>query len=211
MTLQQPLLIRNLRTDNHPPANEAMYLTTEVMSKMKMDVVEAVVSRVKNVTEIVVVSMMIHNVVSMRMILVGIVVSMLMINEVSMLMMNVASMMKTNVVSMMRMNVVSMMRTVVQTTMTVVSLMRLSLFLAVQKIKVLETMILMMSKKAGLLVLGLQQIVIHFSGGKNCWNLPPPLVRTLICQQHEIDLSSIISNKAFIKTWLQNKHRKTWC
>lgn len=144
---------------------------------MKMDVVEAVVSRVKNVTEIVVVSMMIHNVVSMRMILVGIVVSMLMMNEVSMLMMNVASMM-------------------VPTTMTVVSLMRLSLFLAVQKIKVLETMILMMSKKAGLLVLGLQQIVIHFSGGKNCWNLPPPLVRTLICQQHEIDLSSIIS-----KTW----------
>lgn len=182
LTLQQPLLIRNLRTDNHPPANEAMYLTTEVMSKMKMDVVEAVVSRVKNVTEIVVVSMMIHNVVSMRMILVGIVVSMLMMNEVSMLMMNVASMMRTNVVSM--------------TTMTVVSLMRLSLFLAVQKIKVLETMILMMSKKAGLLVLGLQQIVIHFSGGKNCWNLPPPLVRTLICQQHEIDLSSIIS-----KTW----------
>lgn len=125
-----------------------MYLTTEVMSKMKMDVVEAVVSRVKNVTEIVVVSMMIHNVVSMRMILVGIVVSMLMMNEVSMLMMNVASMMRTNVVS--------MMRTVVPTTMTVVSLMRLSLFLAVQKIKVLETMILMMSKKAGLLVLGLQ-------------------------------------------------------
>lgn len=120
-----------------------MYLTTEVMSKMKMDVVEAVVSRVKNVTEIVVVSMMIHNVVSMRMILVGIVVSMLMMNEVSMLMMNVASMMRTNVVS--------VMRTVVPTTMTVVSLMRLSLFLAVQKIKVLETMILMMSKKAGLL------------------------------------------------------------
>lgn len=119
-----------------------MYLTTEVMSKMKMDVVEAVVSRVKNVTEIVVVSMMIHNGVSMRMILVGIVVSMLMMNKVSMLMMNVASMMRTNVVSM--------------TTMTVVSLMRLSLFLAVQKIKVLETMILMMSKKAGLLVLGLQ-------------------------------------------------------
>lgn len=148
MTLQQPLLIRNLRTDNHPLANEAMYLTTEVMSKMKMDVVEAVVSRVKNVTEIVVVSMMIHNVVSMRMILVGIVVSMLMMNEVSMLMMNVASMMRTNVVS--------VMRTVVPTTMTVVSLMRLSLFLAVQKIKVLETMILMMSKKAGLLVLGLQ-------------------------------------------------------
>lgn len=115
---------------------------------MKMDVVEAVVSRVKNVTEIVVVSMMIHNVVSMRMILVGIVVSMLMMNEVSMLMMNVASMMRTNVVS--------VMRTVVPTTMTVVSLMRLSLFLAVQKIKVLETMILMMSKKAGLLVLGLQ-------------------------------------------------------
>lgn len=196
LTLQQPLLIRSLRTDNHPPANEAMYLTTEVISKMKMDVVEAVVSRVKNVTEIVVVSMMIHNVVSMRMILVGIVVSMLMMNEVSMLMMNVASMMRTNVVSMMRMNVVSVMRTVVPTTMTVVSLMRLSLFLAVQKIKVLETMILMMSKKAGLLVLGLQQIVIHFSGGKNCWNLPPPLVRTLICQQHEIDLSSIIS-----KTW----------
>lgn len=135
---------------------------------MKMDVVEAVVSRVKNVTEIVVVSMMIHNVVSMRMILVGIVVSMLMMNEVSMLMMNVASMMRTNVVSMMRMNVVSVMRTVVPTTMTVVSLMRLSLFLAVQKIKVLETMILMMSKKAGLLVLGLQQIVIHFSGEKNC-------------------------------------------
>lgn len=129
-------------TDNHPPANEAMYLTTEVMSKMKMDVVEAVVSRVKHVTEIVVVSMMIHNGVSMRMILVGIVVSMLMMNKVSMLMMNVASMMRTNVVSM--------------TTMTVVSLMRLSLFLAVQKIKVLETMILMMSKKAGLLVLGLQ-------------------------------------------------------
>lgn len=125
-----------------------MYLTTEVMSKMKMDVVEAVVSRVKNVTEIVVVSMMIHNVVSMKMILVGIVVSMLMMNEVSMLMMNVASMMRTNVVS--------VMRTVVPTTMTVVSLMRLSLFLAVQKIKVLETMILMMSKKAGLLVLGLQ-------------------------------------------------------
>lgn len=196
LTLQQPLLIRSLRTDNHPPANEAMYLTTEVMSKMKMDVVEAVVSRVKNVTEIVVVSMMIHNVVSMRMILVGIVVSMLMMNEVSMLMMNVASMMRTNVVSMMRMNVVSVMRTVVPTTMTVVSLMRMSLFLAVQKIKVLETMILMMSKKAGLLVLGLQQIVIHFSGEKNCWNLPPPLVRTLICQQHEIDLSSIIS-----KTW----------
>lgn len=142
MTLQQPILIRNLRTDNHPPANEAMYLTTEVMSKMKMDVVGAVVSRVKNVTGIVVVSMMIHNGVSMRMILVGIVVSMLMMNEVSMLMMNVASMMRTNVVSM--------------TTMTVVSLMRLSLFLAVQKIKVLETMILMMSKKAGLLVLGLQ-------------------------------------------------------
>lgn len=156
LTLQQPLLIRNLRTDNHPPANEAMYLTTEVMSKMKMDVVEAVVFRVKNVTEIVVVSMMIHNAVSMRMILVGIVVSMLMMNEVSMLMMNVASMMRTNVVSMMRMNVVSVMRTVVPTTMTVVSLMRLSLFLAVQKIKVLETMILMMSKKAGLLVLGLQ-------------------------------------------------------
>lgn len=155
LTLQQPLLIRNLRTDNHPPANEAMYLTTEVMSKMKMDVVEAVVSRVKNVTEIVVVSMMIHNVVSMRMILVGIVVSMLMMNEVSMLMINVASMMRTNVVSVMR-NVVSVMRTVVPTTMTVVSLMRLSLFLAVQKIKVLETMILMMSKKAGLLVLGLQ-------------------------------------------------------
>lgn len=155
LTLQQPLLIRNLRTDNHPLANEAMYLTTEVMSKMKMDVVEAVLSRVKNVTEIVVVSMMIHNVVSMRMILVGIVVSMLM-NEVSMLMMNVASMKRTNVVSMMRMNVVSVMRTVVPTTMTVVSLMRLSLFLAVQKIKVLETMILMMSKKAGLLVLGLQ-------------------------------------------------------
>lgn len=196
LTLQQPLLIRSLRTDNHPPANEAMYLTTEVMSKMKMDVVEAVVSRVKNVTEIVVVSMMIHNVVSMRMILVGIVVSMLMMNEVSMLMMNVASMMRTYLVSMMRMNVVSVMRTVVPTTMTVVSLMRLSLFLAVQKIKVLETMILMMSKKAGLLVLGLQQIVIHFSGGKNCWNLPPPLVRTLICQQQEIDLSSIIS-----KTW----------
>lgn len=122
---------------------------------MKMDVVEAVVSRVKNVTEIVVVSMMIHNVVSMRMILVGIVVSMLMMNEVSMLMINVASMMRTNVVSVMR-NVVSVMRTVVPTTMTVVSLMRLSLFLAVQKIKVLETMILMMSKKAGLLVLGLQ-------------------------------------------------------
>lgn len=173
-----------------------MYLTTKGTSKMKMDVVEAVVSRVKNVTEIVVVSMMIHNVVSMRMILVGIVVSMLMMNEVSMLMMNVASMMRTNVVSMMRMNVVSVMRTVVPTTMTVVSLMRLSLFLAVQKIKVLETMILMMSKKAGLLVLGLQQIVIHFSGGKNCWNLPPSLVRTLICQQHEIDLSSII-----LKTW----------
>lgn len=125
-----------------------MYLTTEVMSKMKMDVVEAVVSRVKNVTEIIVVSMMIHNVVSMRMILVGIVVSMLMMNEVSMLMMNVASMMRTNVVS--------VMRTVVTTTMTVMSLVRLSLFLAVQKIKVLETMILMMSKKAGLLVLGLQ-------------------------------------------------------
>lgn len=130
LTLQQPLLIRNLRTDNHPPANEAMYpaneamyLTTEVMSKMKMDVVEAVVFRVKNVTEIVVVSMMIHNAVSMRMILVGIVVSMLMMNEVSMLMMNV--------VSMMRMNVVSVMRTVVPTTMTVVSLMRLSLILAV--------------------------------------------------------------------------------
>lgn len=156
LTLQQPLLIRNLRTDNHPPANEAMYLTTEVMSKMKMDVVEAVVSRVKNVTEIVVVSMMIHNVVSMRMILVGIVVSMLMMNEVSMLMMKVASLMRTNVVSMIKMNVVSVMRTVVPTTMTVVSLMRLSLFLAVQKIKVLETMILMMSKKAGLLVLGLQ-------------------------------------------------------
>lgn len=156
MTLQQPLLIRNLRTDNQPLANEAMYLATEVMSKMKMDVVEAVVSRVKNVTEIVVVSMMIHNVVSMRMILVGIVVSMLMMNEVSMLMMNVASMIRTNVVSMMRMNVVSVMRTVVPTTMTVVSLMRLSLFLAVQKIMVLETMILMMSKKAGLLVLGLQ-------------------------------------------------------
>lgn len=133
-----------------------MYLTPEVMSKMKMDVVEAVVSRVKNVTEIVVVPMMIHNVVSMRMILVGIVVSMLMINEVSMLRMNVASMMRTNVVSMMRMNVVSVMRTVEPTTMTVVSLMRLSLFLAVQKIKVLETMILMMSKKTGLLVLGLQ-------------------------------------------------------
>lgn len=98
-----------------------MYLTTEVMSKMKMDVVGAVVSRVKNVTGIVVVSMMIHNGVSMRMILVGIVVSMLMMNKVSMLMMNVASMMRTNVVSM--------------TTMTVVSLMRLSLFLAVQKIK----------------------------------------------------------------------------
>lgn len=113
------------------PANEAMYLTTEVMSKMKMDVVEAVVFRVKNVTEIVVVSMMIHNAVSMRMILVGIVVSMLMMNEVSMLMMNVASMMRTNVVSMMRMNVVSVMRTVVPTTMTVVSLMRLSLILAV--------------------------------------------------------------------------------
>lgn len=95
-----------------------MYLTTEGMSKMKMDVAEAVVSRVKNVTEIVVVSMMIHSVVSMRMILVGIVVSMLMMNEVSMLMMNVASMMRTNVVSMMRMNVVSVMRTVVPTTMT---------------------------------------------------------------------------------------------
>lgn len=82
MTLQQPLLIKNLRTDNHPTANEAMYLMTEVMSKMRMDVVEAVMSRVKNVTEIVVVSMLMQNVVSMRM-MVGIVVSMLRMNVVS--------------------------------------------------------------------------------------------------------------------------------
>lgn len=151
LTLQQPLLIKNLRTDNHPPANEAMYQMTEVMSKMRMDVVEAVMSRVKNVTEIVVVSMMMQNVVSMRM-MVGIVVSML------------------------RMNVVSMMRIVVPTTVTVVSMMRMnvvslirmSLFLAVQKIKVLETMILMTLEKAGLLVLGLQWILVHFPGEKKC-------------------------------------------
>lgn len=160
MTLQQPLLIKNLRTDNHPTANEAMYLMTEVMSKMRMDVVEAVMSRVKNVTEIVVVSIMMQNVMSMRM-MVGI------------------------VVSMMRMNVVSM--------------IRMSLFLAVQKINVLETMILMTLEKAGLLVFGLQWIVVHFPGEKNCWNLLPS-ARTLICQQHVIDLSSIISDKALVKT-----------
>lgn len=168
LTLQQPLLIKNLRTDNHPPANEAMYLMTEVMSKMRMDVVEAVMSRVKNVTEIVVVSMMMQNAVSMRM-MVGIVVSML----------------RMNVVSMMRMNVVSM--------------IRMSLFLAVQKINVLETMILMTLEKAGLLVFGVQWIGVHLPGEKNCWNLLPS-ARTLICQQHVIDLSSIISDKALVKT-----------
>lgn len=168
LTLQQPLLIKNLRTDNHPPANEAMYLMTEVMSKMRMDVVEDVMSRVKNVTEIVVVSMLMQNVVSMRM-MVGIVVSML----------------RMNVVSMMRMNVVSM--------------IRMSLFLAVQKINVLEMMILMTLEKAGLLVFGVQWIVVHFPGEKNCWNLLPS-ARTLIRQQHVIDLSSIISDKALVKT-----------
>lgn len=182
MTLQQPLLIKNLRTDNHPTANEAMYLMTEVMSKMRMDVVEAVMSRVKNVTEIVVVSMLMQNVVSMRM-MVGIVVSMLRMNVVSI--MRVVGPTTVTVVSMMRMSVVSM--------------IRMSLFLAVQKINVLETMILMTLEKAGLLVFGLQWIVVHFPWEKNCWNLLPS-ARTLICQQHVIDLSSIISDKTLFKT-----------
>lgn len=182
MTLQQPLLIKNLRTDNHPTANEAMYLMTEVMSKMRMDVVEAVMSRVKNVTEIVVVSMLMQNVVSMRM-MVGIVVSMLRMNVVSI--MRVVGPTTVTVVSMMRMSVVSM--------------IRMSLFLAVQKINVLETMILMTLEKAGLLVFGVQWIVVHFPGEKNGWNLLPS-ARTLIRQQHVIDLSSIISDKALVKT-----------
>lgn len=155
---------------------------TEVMSKMRMDVVEAVMSRVKNVTEIVVVSMLMQNVVSMRM-MVGIVVSMLRMNVVSI--MRVVGPTTVTVVSMMRMSVVSM--------------IRMSLFLAVQKINVLETMILMTLEKAGLLVFDVQWIVVHSPGEKNCWNLLPS-ARTLICQQHVIDLSSIISDKTLFKT-----------